>query len=868
MKQKETSIKSFYSLAKYPTHELLMDAQIASSGAHQARLIEKFKKNKNYIKSQFIALKIVYGFVFLVMPIIPLASYMGVIENLKSGLYPIETILFISSFVFGFFSALMILYVLLFGMMPAGSFMSGNAFKWLQTLPFSKKNLKKLGFMTIFRSLDIPLIVMGLGLPIILLIFTQDVLIFLLTLPSSLLNVVFSFSILVIIGEKISHVFSESQSKSKKANLIRILTVAGFFIIAFGMTFVINWGFSAIENFYRIFATNAPPLFLNLILSLIPFPFAPGYLISFGIITDQSPLLLIFTSIIGYLMFISITIILLKKAMKNLNSAISSEIKIEYKEKEIREDIRVEIKPTTTIKSYIRKDLITSTRDMQSFIFLFMPIFYPLILMFSMFGVISDEITSIEAIMIMWSFIMLLYLFIPPLVIGGFLNLEESGSSTVASLPMVPREQAKAKIILMSSIQAISLTLIALILTFMLNSFLLLWLLVISLPIAWTILLFMFEMKIRLFGKMKYKYIVEELHKELKVEKWIIMIASEIVIYFVILITGSILFLIYGILTTILVLAVIGVIGLLIVIFVFTRMFPKPEKIAEYKTGGFLREHIYVGALVLMILFFIFLYLPNIIEGPFIPLLIKLPLVVILFIDFFIIMGLLILLWIVIVPFGLKLPTFKGSFNNYSQSIGLSRIKPLWNNLLIGISAFFIFILSKVLFGLILGRVYLYPVALISPPGSNFPGLLGFGWFILFFALRPGIWEEVAFRGVILNMQLKKYGRISSIIINGILFGLFHFVNLIFGQELIPTLFQVFFASCIGIAFAYMYIKTKSLLSCILVHYLIDSVSQIFVINIFNPIYITLFSTIGTGIVPMILIILFTNLLSYKKQEF
>ena len=367
---------------------------------------------------------------------------------------------------------------------------------------------------------------------------------------------------------------------------------------------------------------------------------------------------------------------------------------------------------------------------------------------------------------------------------------------------------------------------------------------------------------------MKYKYIVEELHKELKVEKWIIMIASEIVIYFVILITGSILFLIYGILTTILVLAVIGVIGLLIVIFVFTRMFPKPEKIAEYKTGGFLREHIYVGALVLMILFFIFLYLPNIIEGPFIPLLIKLPLVVILFIDFFIIMGLLILLWIVIVPFGLKLPTFKGSFNNYSQSIGLSRIKPLWNNLLIGISAFFIFILSKVLFGLILGRVYLYPVALISPPGSNFPGLLGFGWFILFFALRPGIWEEVAFRGVILNMQLKKYGRISSIIINGILFGLFHFVNLIFGQELIPTLFQVFFASCIGIAFAYMYIKTKSLLSCILVHYLIDSVSQIFVINIFNPIYITLFSTIGTGIVPMILIILFTNLLSYKKQEF
>ena len=53
--------KSFYSIAKFTTYEILMDGQIASAGAHQSRLLEKFKKNKNYIKHQFIALKVVFS---------------------------------------------------------------------------------------------------------------------------------------------------------------------------------------------------------------------------------------------------------------------------------------------------------------------------------------------------------------------------------------------------------------------------------------------------------------------------------------------------------------------------------------------------------------------------------------------------------------------------------------------------------------------------------------------------------------------------------------------------------------------------------------------------------------------------------------
>ncbi|MFX1321915.1 MAG: hypothetical protein ACFFAQ_09750, partial [Promethearchaeota archaeon] len=581
----------YYRLSKYPCYEILMEGQIASAGAHQARLIEKFKKNKNYIKHQFLALKVVFGIMFLVLPVLPLVAYFKIGEYLELGIYSINTIFFISSLLFMLFFGMIILYMLMFGLVSTSSFMSGNAFRWLQTLPFSKKNLKKIGFMTIFRNLDIPLILLIAGFPIIMLIATQNILVFFTSFLISIVNVIFSFSILVLIGEKMSYLFSESKGTSKKANIVRIITMLGYFIIMFTTGFIFSWGINAIDVFFNIFTTSQPSIALNILLSLIPYPFAPAYLISLSTIPNQVPPLLLMSTLVGVALFIVLTWVFLKVTQKALHSAISTEIKTEEVEKK---EIQVELKPITPIKAYLRKDLISSIRDIQSFMFIFFPIFYPLILVLTLQGPILSEITGPEGILILWSIVLLVYLFIPPMLTAGFLNLEESGSSTISSLPIIPRDQAKAKIILMFSIQGISLTFISIILTFLTNSILVLLLFLVTLPFAWILLLFMFEMKIKLFGQMKYKYILEELQKEHKITKWISMILSEFAIYFVILTTGTILFISYDIITTLITLFIIGVSGLSILVFVFTRMFPKLEKVGEYITGGFLREHVNV----------------------------------------------------------------------------------------------------------------------------------------------------------------------------------------------------------------------------------------------------------------------------------
>jgi membrane protease YdiL (CAAX protease family) len=233
-----------------------------------------------------------------------------------------------------------------------------------------------------------------------------------------------------------------------------------------------------------------------------------------------------------------------------------------------------------------------------------------------------------------------------------------------------------------------------------------------------------------------------------------------------------------------------------------------------------------------------------------------------LLIDFLIAFALLFLLWIIIVPIGLKLPR-KENFNQLTHTLGLKRFQPIIRNLSLGIGCLVILGFSTALFANLLGTWIFDPDIVLRNPSVS----TGLGWFFFIFMLRPGIWEEISFRGVILNLQLKKYSPESSIIINGILFGLFHYINLLGNPDLYSISMQVIYASCLGIAFAYIYVKTKSLLPCIIAHYLIDSVGQIFLRSIFtNYVNLTLYYVFGIGIVPMVLIIILTKLLFLNRD--
>lgn len=129
---------------------------------------------------------------------------------------------------------------------------------------------------------------------------------------------------------------------------------------------------------------------------------------------------------------------------------------------------------------------------------------------------------------------------------------------------------------------------------------------------------------------------------------------------------------------------------------------------------------------------------------------------------------------------------------------------------------------------------------------------------ILFYILtmiNVGFIEEIIFRGFLFKM-IEKDNLNKAIIISSLTFGIGHIVNLLNGATLIPTLFQICYAISLGYLFVTVFIKSKSLLPCIITHSLINSLA---IFNVQNE--------LSTYLIPVILIIISLNYSFYIKRS-
>jgi len=97
--------------------------------------------------------------------------------------------------------------------------------------------------------------------------------------------------------------------------------------------------------------------------------------------------------------------------------------------------------------------------------------------------------------------------------------------------------------------------------------------------------------------------------------------------------------------------------------------------------------------------------------------------------------------------------------------------------------------------------------------------------------IGTGFFEEVLVRGLMLLVLLKvfeqtKKGMMNAVIISSVIFGLAHLANLTHTGAL-PVVAQVIFASAMGIFFAALYLRTKTLIIPIIVHGFVNLTTQI-----------------------------------------
>ncbi|MHA1211852.1 MAG: CPBP family intramembrane glutamic endopeptidase [Candidatus Heimdallarchaeota archaeon] len=290
----------------------------------------------------------------------------------------------------------------------------------------------------------------------------------------------------------------------------------------------------------------------------------------------------------------------------------------------------------------------------------------------------------------------------------------------------------------------------------------------------------------------------------------------------------------------------------------------KTRKKQQELNTTWLSEHPWMGIMTLLFLYIIFLILPGMIY--------RLAVTYTYYsthiywihiVDFF---GVAIL-FLLIVPLVLGLPTNR-SYKDNAESSRVFNFKPVYRTVGLGIISAVILLACMLLASYLAivttsqGFLPFDPSYLVDPSTVN-----------IYTSLKPGIWEEVAFRGIILVLLLKKYSKRTAIIVNGVLFGLFHVVNLILAfvnaivfsvsipEELpIMVIFQIVYTMFFGFFLAYLFIKANSLIPCIIAHYLVDAFSTLVGVAGYN-IYITdnllillaYVTVIGFGILPMIL---------------
>ena len=101
------------------------------------------------------------------------------------------------------------------------------------------------------------------------------------------------------------------------------------------------------------------------------------------------------------------------------------------------------------------------------------------------------------------------------------------------------------------------------------------------------------------------------------------------------------------------------------------------------------------------------------------------------------------------------------------------------------------------------------------------------GWAYFFLALVPGIWEELAFRGLLLSKLRARFSNTAAILLSAVFFGLFHFTNLL-TQAPSQVIGGVIMALFFGIAWGVMTVRSRSVVPAMLSHYLVDAMGQVF----------------------------------------
>ena len=565
---------SLYTIAKYANRELLLESLLQAKGSYQSLFLERYKKRRRTFKVKVIATKLLYSVIFGILPILLILTYLEIIQSLN--LYPLsmENTTLTGIIFFGLYFVLQFFNFFLMGILESSMVMSGLIFRWFETLPISRDRLKKLAYLTIFRTFDIPIIFIVFGFPITLLIQTQNILVFIVSLGISVVNIVFSFDLLILLGERLHRVLYSNRTNSKKALMIRLLNIISYIAVILSSIYIIQWVLGSISDIFEFIRFYEHASLTNVILSTLPYPFNPSYILSLVITPSQISFNLWTSTFVGLGLFLLITYTIHMKTSKVL-SKITNSSSINTQQIYVKDEIQVKIKTRTSVSAFLRKDLSVASHDIKVFLSLVMPIILSCIFIFSYnVGIGSTPIWIVRDTIFYCLGILFFFPIISSMLVYGISNIDVSGEAVLAALPIIPRDRVKAKLILMITLQTIALFSPSF-MYFLTPKFpIFFFASLIATPFVWFLLILTYELKIYFFNKFGKRYVIGDINPQKRIFKWTLIVCIQYIISFWLL-SFILMFFIYQQLTLIAIFyGITNIVSIIFGTLFFNKMFP------------------------------------------------------------------------------------------------------------------------------------------------------------------------------------------------------------------------------------------------------------------------------------------------------
>ncbi|MHA1520152.1 MAG: hypothetical protein ACTSRK_08210 [Promethearchaeota archaeon] len=537
-------LKQLWKISKYSYREVFLDSQMNMAGSQSSRVLEQMEKNQHYMTMQEIAMKVVLVIYVAGMIFLPIQAFKKIDVAIGNGV-SMDWVLCAGTLILGLFFLSEMLLIVTFGLFFAAGLLSGKFLEWYVTLPFSKEDIRIISLFSFFRGLDAQIMTLFFVLPIGIAIATQSLVLTLLSFVFSFGNVVLCFGVLVLLGERVHRVLDENRPVTRRNDITRVSILASYVIVLIGGIIGIEMAFLYVDPLFNAIPANLELVStLNYLWALIPFPFNNSYiLVYFYLVNPTNSILNISLMLIGSALLILMIVLIYRRTKNLLTNLLWNTQKTSEGAKKLgslRESTTIEdvgVKSTSPTKAFFIKDRNMATRDMQMIMLMIMPIILPLMSLFMMAFIPESEGMG-DSDMLFMNFTMnFSYLLMSAvMIVWGLVSVETTGASILGALPVQIRDQANSKLIWLFLILLASSLIQGLVFlgkpVFWDN----LLLTTLCLPFGFIMGVFTLEMKARLFGKMKYKYVLDDVHIKNKAWKWFLIIVVVTLVYIILLV--------------------------------------------------------------------------------------------------------------------------------------------------------------------------------------------------------------------------------------------------------------------------------------------------------------------------------------------